>query len=243
MLNKNVTFLIFILCNTHTMSAQSLDSLKYQMVICALDSLFPKLDMDYINYDKPIEPYKYKNESDTIHLINPTTYEIDTMTSKQYNETMYIDNLQVYQMQIKRWENKEKLNKKVILVQNLPKQQLKLLYVNETLENFKELIEFLALSDTMRWNMTQFSLRSDYLFDVYSSSNLSEYQYSYVAFMSLSDVIFDEKQTKAVFEMGIHYGINKKKKEGWVTGYSYLICLEKRGSIWKVTRTRMLAEE
>jgi hypothetical protein len=217
-----------------------------------IDSMISKLDFDYYyEHQAPVEPQKLdeekiEQEKDTIIFVDPITYEFDTVANREsarkHNLKFFPKHLEEYQIEKVLWDNVKHLNKKVIFINSFSKNGLRN-GGGKRLSEYKNLLNKLYKSDSVSWNVSKFIKNDTLQFEPMDSSKRLFYKYATVAFITISDVIFNKEKTKAVLQIGVHYCINRKRSDSGPSGFGGIVCLKKNEKGWFVEKSQRVWEE
>jgi hypothetical protein len=250
LINIVLIFIFFSIGNK--VYSQSIEETKYQIVSQLIDTIISKLDFDYYyEHQAPIEPHKLdeekmEQEKDTIITVDPISYELDTITNREsarrHNLKFFPKHLEEYQKEKELWDNVKDLNKKVIFINSFSKENLRNGDLKR-LSGYKDLLNKLYKSDSISWNVSKFKKNDTLQFEPMNSSKRLFYKYATVAFITISDVIFNKEKTKAVLQIGVHYCINRKRGDGGISGFGSIICLKKNENGWVRDKGQSLWDE
>jgi hypothetical protein len=240
---KIIGFLFFLSIN---LTAQTVEDAKYEVASFVINHYVSKIDFDYFHWQKPIKPTNfYPDTMSIISFLDPETYETVSISRKDY-DSIYLpkQNLE-YEKEIKLWELKEKLNKKVIILTKFPTSDRAAINPKNVKNglDFKDLLEKLNKSDSVSWDASKIANKSEYYLSNAVDDSVLISKYSVVGYIMLSDIIVDETNTKAVVYLGMHYMINYNKSDRGVSGYGCLLCLSKSEKGWQTVGGQGLWEE
>jgi hypothetical protein len=236
---KKVKIICYSLLLSIKLIAQIGEDTKYEIVSSIINDYVSKIECDYFYSEKPIKPTNvYPDTIATISFIDQETYETVTISKNDYDLIYLPKKVLEYEREIKLWKNKEKLNKKVIVLSGFSKpfpERLKGRDLSEVAE-FENLIKVLNNYDTVCWDIPKITNKSKYLLSKPIGINEEISRYSVVGYLTISDVAVNKENTKAVAYFGIHYMIGKNRSDSGQTGFGKLLCLTKDEKGWRISK-------
>jgi hypothetical protein len=233
---KKINSIAFSLLFSVQLIAQTAENTKYDVLSYFINHYIGQIECDYF-YKKPIVPQNpYSDTTSIVSFTDPETYEGITLTKAAYDSTYFRKSVLAYEKELKSWKIHKKLDKKVILISEVPKSYKEhLLYqVIKNAPAFADLQQQLNHANSITWNLSKINNQTDYVLADESTS-----EYSIVMYLFLSDIIINKDQTKAALYFGIHY--KDRKEVRW--GYGNLIYLEKGRKNWAIVKQTTLWEE
>ena len=234
MMLKNIPLIIIACFCQLSLAAQSQKSEDYLVAAAALNDLIAKIDFNYYFPDAPLDPLKdpYPLHPDSIYVMfDPETYEETTYTGK----ALIAERKATYQKESKLYQLRAKTSKKMILVGTFPEANL-----HKQNRSYCDIPSDILLKNLrpFDWKTDQLTAHPDFVFKKLNSANTKRYKYLLAAYVSMSNVVYNQNHDKALMEFGYHY-----KLDNGGTGGGGQILLARINGQWKVEKWFGIWEE
>jgi hypothetical protein len=231
---KKTLILLSLLLLLSKLSAQNNAALKYEAVSFSINNIISRLEPDYFNFKKPILINPDTTLSDNFNLNDTTTMEIYDIETYELRRIKIKDirtslptpeETEKSRKEWELWDFKEKLGKKVVLVTSYPIKDQK-----ERLKGYQpfkhraatktqqKLATALSKVDAVFWDTKRLS-SENYLFIENTKENQAQYKYAIVAYIHLSDMVFNKEKTECAIFVSVHYKISETRSDSGATGF------------------------
>jgi hypothetical protein len=235
---QKVKIVIILLFLTINLNAQLDESPKYEVISYLINHYLTNIKCDYFYPNKPEKPAV--SITDTIIQFDAETYEEIIISPENYP----IKFLPKYQLEYEKeaisWENKEKLDKKVVIVAGNYKHNDILEFDSEDSKGFEILLKTLVKANLTNCEVSKITNNTEYFLSNSSEEENQRLKYSIVAYFWFSDVILNKEKTKAVVDFGVRY-MSKSDKSPY--RYGGILCLIKEEKGWEFIKRLSSWEE
>lgn len=231
--------ILIILCLLTISCLESQESIKSEVAKKVISVIIESRasQIGYYFNEKPT--YDQNLKLDTIYTL------INTETGEYYSDSGFkIDSVRrsVYEVEIPKWEKKEKLNKRVFLIKPfIDNSYYKVEYLNDLCDS-SWIVDILAKgkqSNDIHVDMMALNNTDTLLFDHYSDKNREFYKYSLCGYIELSDVYLSPDKSKAVVFVGFLFSYFGGQGH---SGFGAVVLLERQNRNWKIKKGNTLWE-